>query len=63
LALAVGVHEFFELGGGLDLEEDLLAVLSGVGITWLFTFRFSCSPVGTLAACSVIASSSNSISN
>jgi hypothetical protein len=28
LALAVGVHEFLELGGILDLEEDLLAVLA-----------------------------------
>ena len=27
LALAVGVHEFLELSGGLDLEEDFLAVL------------------------------------
>ena len=27
LSLAVCVHEFLELGGGLDLEEDFFAVL------------------------------------
>ena len=53
LALAVGIHEFLELGGGLDLEEDFLAVLNYNGGTWLFTFRLRCS----VAGCALLASS------
>jgi hypothetical protein len=28
LSLAVGVHEFFELSGGFDFEEDFLSILN-----------------------------------
>ena len=28
LSLTIGIHELFELCGGLDLEEDLFAVLN-----------------------------------
>ena len=43
MSLAVGIHELLELGGGLDLEEDLLAVLNREKSTWLLTLRLSCS--------------------
>ena len=43
LSLAVGIHEFFELSGALDLEKHLLSILYKLMSTWLFTLRFSCS--------------------
>jgi hypothetical protein len=27
LSLAIGIHQFFELGGSFDFEEDFLSVL------------------------------------
>ncbi|CAM6003655.1 unnamed protein product [Sphagnum balticum] len=50
LALAICIHKFLELGGGLDLEEDLFAVLSGGIVTWLLTLRLSCSAGGAGSA-------------
>ena len=54
LALGVGVHQFFELSGALDLEEDLLTILSKGVLTWLLTLRLSCSEF--VAVASVITS-------
>ena len=48
LTLTIGVHQFFELGGVLYLEEYLLTILSYYKSTWDLTLRLSCSAAGAL---------------